>query len=270
VETEYFNPFRNVEIEGGVSREQLSGCAHFFGEVVGLGLRKIAACPIEVNLLPKSLQARQDNVKKRPYFAVAAVASLVLPLCFWGYTIFSTGGKEAQIDEFKKQIETLRSYQQQVVDEQNRLTAVQTKVNQLVGVVYPRHMWNELMEALNQNLASYTNDIVVLNIEPVPGTGPCAMKVPPATEGKRLPNAPSSATAGSVAAIRLTGTIKMDQENYDPSIVQATFDGWLASLKGMSQFNGTDIKEVKSIDAHPNHRDNVFTLEMPLTALIPY
>jgi type IV pilus assembly protein PilM len=270
VETEYFNPFRNVEIDAGVTREQLSGCAHFFGEVVGLGLRKIASCPIEVNLLPKSLQSRQENIKKRPYFAAAAVASLVLPLCLWGYTIRSTGGKESQIVEFKKEIDTLTAYKKEVEDEQAKLNAVQQKINQVVGVLYPRYMWNELMEALNQNLVSYTNDIVVLNIEPVVASVTTAMTVPPPAEKKRAPAAPPSATAGSVTAIKLTGTIKMDQEDYKASVVLATYDNWLASFKAIGAIKGAEIKHLKSIDVHEKRKDNVFTLEVPLASPIPY
>ncbi len=38
--SKYFNPFRNVEIDPRISREELARSAHFFGEVVGLGPAK--------------------------------------------------------------------------------------------------------------------------------------------------------------------------------------------------------------------------------------
>src|SRR5271170_1673168 len=54
VPVEYFNPFRNVQIDPAVDLEELSRVAHSFGEVVGLGLRNLAHCPVEMNLMPDS------------------------------------------------------------------------------------------------------------------------------------------------------------------------------------------------------------------------
>ena len=95
---EYFNPFRNVEIDPHVPREELARCAHFFGEVVGLGLRKNAECPIEVNLLPKSARNREQMEQHRPYLAGAAVCVLLIPLCWLGYTQKTVTLKSANLE----------------------------------------------------------------------------------------------------------------------------------------------------------------------------
>ena len=57
VPVEYFNPFRNVQISPEVNLEELSRVAHSLGEVVGLGLRNLATCPVEMNLMPDSTLA---------------------------------------------------------------------------------------------------------------------------------------------------------------------------------------------------------------------
>src|SRR5271165_6431678 len=77
VPVEYFNPFRNVQIDPAVNLEDLSRVAHSFGEVVGLGLRDLAHCPVELNLMPKSSIQRQEFAHKKPYL-VASVFSLAL------------------------------------------------------------------------------------------------------------------------------------------------------------------------------------------------
>src|SRR5213593_1825628 len=46
---EYFNPLRNVQLEEGLNREELAKVAHSMGEVVGLGLRNLARCPVDLN-----------------------------------------------------------------------------------------------------------------------------------------------------------------------------------------------------------------------------
>ncbi len=74
---EYFNPFRNVQIDPAVNLEELARVAHSLGEVVGLGLRNLANCPVEMNLMPESTLRWRTFNEKKPYF-----------IC----TVFSSGG----------------------------------------------------------------------------------------------------------------------------------------------------------------------------------
>lgn len=76
VPVEYFNPFRNVQIDPAVNLEELARVAHSLGEVVGLGLRNLAHCPVELNLIPESTRKWQAFNEKKPFF-IATVFSLV-------------------------------------------------------------------------------------------------------------------------------------------------------------------------------------------------
>jgi len=83
VPVEYFNPFRNIEIDPALDLDELSKYAHSYGEVVGLGLRDLAQCPVELNLMPKSSLQRQEFGHKKPYL-IASVFSLALViLAIW-------------------------------------------------------------------------------------------------------------------------------------------------------------------------------------------
>src|SRR5258708_34206049 len=75
VQDEYFNPLRNVQIDEGIPLEELQRVAHSLGEVVGLGLRNLAHCPVELNLMPESTLRWQSFSQKKPYL-VATVLSL--------------------------------------------------------------------------------------------------------------------------------------------------------------------------------------------------
>src|SRR3989440_11289105 len=76
VPVEYFNPLRNVQIDPAINLEDLARVAHTLGEVVGLGLRNLAHCPVELNLMPESTLKWQAFNQKKPYF-IATVFSLV-------------------------------------------------------------------------------------------------------------------------------------------------------------------------------------------------
>src|SRR5436305_3969551 len=76
VPVEYFNPFRNVQIDPAVNLEELARVAHSMGEVVGLGLRNLAHCPVELNLMPESTVNWVQFNQKKPYI-IATVLTLV-------------------------------------------------------------------------------------------------------------------------------------------------------------------------------------------------
>src|SRR5215469_6894300 len=74
VPVEYFNPFRNVQIDPAVNLEALQRVAHSLAEVVGLGLRNLANCPVEMNLMPESTVRWRNFNEKKPYLLVAVYA----------------------------------------------------------------------------------------------------------------------------------------------------------------------------------------------------
>src|SRR5216684_3626389 len=84
VPVEYFNPLRNVQIEPSINLEELARVAHSLGEVVGLGLRNLAHCPVELNLMPDSTLKWQAFNQKKPYF-IATAFSLVLVVASVGF-----------------------------------------------------------------------------------------------------------------------------------------------------------------------------------------
>jgi type IV pilus assembly protein PilM len=98
VPVEYFNPFRNVQIDPAVNLEELARVAHSLGEVVGLGLRNLAHCPVELNLMPDSTLRWQRFNEKKPYF-IATVFSLVLVAFAVGFLFEKLAGVEKQETE---------------------------------------------------------------------------------------------------------------------------------------------------------------------------
>src|SRR3954462_2446034 len=84
VPVEYFNPLRNVQIDPAINLEELARVAHSMGEVVGLALRNLAHCPVELNLMPESTLKWQAFNQKKPYF-IATVFSLVLVVLAMGF-----------------------------------------------------------------------------------------------------------------------------------------------------------------------------------------
>src|SRR5262250_1104737 len=78
VPVEYFNPLRNVQIDPSINLEELARVAHSLGEVVGLGLRNLAHCPVELNLMPESTLKWQSFNQKKPYLIATALSMVAV------------------------------------------------------------------------------------------------------------------------------------------------------------------------------------------------
>src|SRR5476651_2318916 len=109
VPVEYFNPFRNVQIDPAVNLEELVRVAHSLGEVVGLGLRNLANCPVEMNLMPDSTLRWQAFNQKKPYF-IATIFSMVLVAFAVGFLFEKLAqSKEAESEKLEPKVAKVQS-----------------------------------------------------------------------------------------------------------------------------------------------------------------
>jgi hypothetical protein len=87
----YFNALKNVSVGPRVDVEQVSGEAHSLGELVGLALREMA-CPMELDLSPKAVQASRDVGSRKPYLFGAAAALFSTLIGTWAYNSSAASG----------------------------------------------------------------------------------------------------------------------------------------------------------------------------------
>ena len=148
VEVEYFNPFRNIEIDPSINLEELAGVAHGFGEVVGLGLRNMAQCPVEMNLMPRKLLKRQELLQKQPYF-IAAVFSLVLVvLAAGGYYSRLASLKAEALEDINLRAGPIKSTEARLNRELNKLNQLQSENTQLFEWSQQRFAWSDMLTEL--------------------------------------------------------------------------------------------------------------------------
>ncbi len=152
IPVEYFNPLRNIQIDPSVDREDLVGVAHSLGEVVGLGLRNLAHCPVELNLMPESTLRWQTFNQKKPYL-MATVFSMVLVLAAIGFLFDNlAAGKQAALDDLKKQIEPAKQKQQSFDKALTDLKKKQKETDQVVDWMRDRYYWGDVMTELRNVL----------------------------------------------------------------------------------------------------------------------
>ena len=145
VPVEYFNPFRNIQIDPSVQIEELEKVAHGFGEVVGLGLRNLAQCPVELNLVPKSIRGRQQFEQKKPYF-IAAIFSLVLVVFAYGMFYSKIAGvKRSSLETLKSNLQPLEARVSQLEVQENAIRDTTNQISKLVDYLEDKFFWPETL-----------------------------------------------------------------------------------------------------------------------------
>jgi hypothetical protein len=152
VPVEYFNPFRNVQISPAVNLEELSRVAHALGEVVGLGLRNLATCPVEMNLMPDSTLRWQSFNQKKPYL-LATVVSMVLVTFAVGFLFQKLAdNKTVEIDRLTPQVTTLSHKMEVFQTTYKRMQATRRSAEQIATWMQDRYYWGDFLSELRRSL----------------------------------------------------------------------------------------------------------------------
>jgi type IV pilus assembly protein PilM len=160
VPVEYFNPFRNVQIDPAVNLEELAQVAHSLGEVVGLGLRNLANCPVEMNLMPDSTLRWRAFNEKKPYF-LATIFLLALVAGAIGFLFQKLAqAKEAERETLQPQLTVLTSKVHSLQNALKQLDDTQSLADQIIAWMEARYYWGDVLSELRLALIRSEDDIV--------------------------------------------------------------------------------------------------------------
>ena len=161
---ELFNPLRNVAIEDSADAEAILRSAHLLGEPVGLALRRVTDCPMQLNLRPASVERRKRLEEKRPFF-IAAAACLLLGL--FGWTAYYA--RAAQIirratEKIESKVAVMQQTERQLNSVRKQTAALDNVAAPLIAAINERSFWPLLLEDLNARLPK--EDIWITELVP--------------------------------------------------------------------------------------------------------
>src|SRR5436309_4449228 len=198
---EFFNPLQNVSVSGAAREAARS--AHLLGELVGLALRCVTVCPMELNLRPASVVRRQDLEKRQPFF-IAAAACILLALLGWS-AYYTRAAQVAQqtAETLRQKNDTMRVAEGQLDKLKKEITALDNTATPLITAVNDRNFWPQLLEQLNSRLPE--SDIWITELAATSGRILLGVSEKRAAEIGSTP--PPAAPAGPAARSATPGTI---------------------------------------------------------------
>ena len=152
VPIEFFNPLQNVTVAESAPMEDVARSAHLLGELVGLALRGITVCPMELNLRPADVFRRQDIEKRRLFFIAAAACILIALL---GWSVYYTRAAQVALqagEALRQKNNTMHVAEGQLDKVKKQIAALDNTATPLITAVNDRNFWPQILEQLNSRL----------------------------------------------------------------------------------------------------------------------
>jgi type IV pilus assembly protein PilM len=268
---EFFNPLRNVSVSEAASASDVAHSAHLLGELVGLALRSVTDCPMELSLLPASVVRRQELERRRPFF-IAAAACVVLAMLGWSmyYTRAAQVTRETAELIQQKNV-SMRGAETQLNKLKKQITSLDSVATPLIGATNDRDFWPQILEDLNARLPEA--DIWITELGATSGGKllGAGEKRAGETAPPTAPPASGPATKTAVAGAKpIDGILVRGLYLYNPKQQEIVVD-YLRNLAS-SPFFVVDPKTPERViksNSVPNDAEWAFPFELQLTLRKP-
>ena len=152
---EFLNPLRNVAVEGAhLNLEEVGRHAHTLGEVVGLALRGISSCPMELNLRPASVVKRHRLAEQRPFIILAGVCGLLALAAWWLYFTKATEITQSIAAKVEAKAAPLKNIEGKMKAARSEITKQQELAAPFIEAVREREYWPTVIADINSRLPS--------------------------------------------------------------------------------------------------------------------
>ena len=276
VPIEFFNPLKNVTVSRSAQLPEVARSAHLLGELVGLALRSVTTCPMELTLLPASVVRRKELEKRRPFF-IAATACFLLALLGWSAYYTQAAKVTRQSTEVLQQKNnTMRAAETRLDKLKKDLASLDSIATPLITAVNDRNFWPEILEELNSRLPEadiWITELAATSGGKVLGTAEkrTAEKAPtPVPAPEASPAGRSKTKTPSTSGPAIDGILVRGLYLYNPKQQEIVLDYFrnLAASPFFTIDPKTPERVIKS-NSVPNDTEWAFPYELQLTLRKP-
>jgi type IV pilus assembly protein PilM len=267
---EFFNPLQKVTVSE--SAQEGTRSAHLLGELVGLALRAVTVCPMELNLLPAGVARRQELEKRRPFF-IAAAACILLALLGWsGYYTRAAQVAQQTAQALSQKNDSMHMAEARLDKLKKQITALDNIATPLITAVNDRNFWPQILEDLNARLPEA--DIWITELAAT--SGGKVLGAPEKRSGETAPTPPPTAPPGSMARTAaaagksIDGIMVRGLYLYNPKQQEIVVD-YLRNLAKSPLFvvNPKTPERVIKSNSVPNDTEWAFPYELQLSLRTP-
>ena len=150
LEVSFLNVFPVVTISDTIDKQELLEVAHLFPPLIGLVIRQLRSCPIEISLIPRIVQSTRDLERKKPYFYASAGCALLGLLLFY-FALLARTAHDKKLEEMAESTLNSAEAVAKTIDMRLRdADSMQGKYNVLADLAQQRTSWINIINELQK------------------------------------------------------------------------------------------------------------------------
>ncbi|MFH0909208.1 MAG: type IV pilus assembly protein PilM [bacterium] len=200
VDVDYLNPFINLPVNQRIPADEIGRHAHELGQLVGLALRKVLTCPIEVNLLPPRVAADKAFRKKHALLILSGVCAVLVLVVWCGYFFKMKNLADEKLGRVQERVAVLEKVEAPLRQIEADTHAVQGRIENLLALPGKRVKWLQFLASLKVAMPA---DLWIVQVQPV--------RLLSQTEAAPAQPGAAPAAVGSITAIDLAGYGYLDK-----------------------------------------------------------
>ena len=256
---EFFNPLRNVAVGGNLNLDEIGRQAHTLGELVGLALRSISDCPMELNLRPAAVVRRHRLAEQRPYLIAAGLCVLLALAGWWLYYMRAADVKEQVLATLNPRVSELKSFETRMQAVRSDIKKQEETAAPLLKALNDRQYWANVMADLNSRLP--VEYIWITSFAPEEAKPDANAKKAPAPGGRPAPGAGGAGARDAARSdappivLQVRGLYLANERG--PGVV----DDYIQRLKESPLYEVREEDQVRSV---PNESEWAYEWSIPL------
>ena len=151
---DHFNAFRNVTVSGSVDQDFLSQNSHTMGELVGSAINQIGEAPVEMELIPESVQASKALDKRKPSLILALLTIVALLGALGVYFSKAASIAASKVESIAAKGDDLKKYNSEIEDLKEQIESINGKKKPFVDSIRHRVYWVQVFNYLGEKMDS--------------------------------------------------------------------------------------------------------------------
>ncbi len=152
IEVDYLNPFLNVPVHGQIDAAKIGDEAHYLADVVGVALRRVLTCPIEIDLLPPRVKAEKAFKKKEPILVGAAVGLVLIAAIWCSFFIKLSSLAEKQLEKIDGRVSALSAIEKKMIGVERDAADYQRRFTKLESLNNSESDWLLVLDDIHSRL----------------------------------------------------------------------------------------------------------------------
>ena len=148
IPVDYLNTFSAITIGPEVDRTELQAVAPMFQELIGMSIRHVVSCSLEITLLPRSIRKQRELNRRKPFFyASAAVLVVCLSMFASGVSMMLSFNRQ-RVDRVKQAVSHTDAKRKEILQLTGTLGAAKGSYEETMRLFAERNVWTEIIAEL--------------------------------------------------------------------------------------------------------------------------